>query len=174
MSVLDVLEYLIVENAKYLYLIQSTWSIWVLDQLYLTTTLRQTKLHHLHPSILFVLIYFTFKWRMFCHLVDQTALSFYLLVPIEYILYVYKIVHVINTGIQRYCDSHLVQWVISIQMYKVLLVCFHLLIACRKNIMYVLINMYNLLWYVNHCIARYCSVIPVCMFVCFQCESGTQ
>ena len=27
------------ENAKYLYLITSTWSIWVLDQLYLTPTL---------------------------------------------------------------------------------------------------------------------------------------
>ena len=40
-SVLDVLEYLIGENAKYfyLYLITSTWSIWVLDQLYLTPTL---------------------------------------------------------------------------------------------------------------------------------------
>ena len=40
-SVLDVLEYLIGENAKYLYLylITSTWSIWLLDQLYLTPTL---------------------------------------------------------------------------------------------------------------------------------------
>ena len=38
-SVLDVLEYLIGGNAKYLYLITSTWSIWVLDQLYLTPTL---------------------------------------------------------------------------------------------------------------------------------------
>ena len=39
-SVLDVLEYLIGENAKYLYLITSTWSIWVLDQLYLTPILQ--------------------------------------------------------------------------------------------------------------------------------------
>ena len=40
-SVLDVLEYLIGENSKYLYLylITSTWSIWVLDQLYLTPTM---------------------------------------------------------------------------------------------------------------------------------------
>ena len=49
-SVLDVLEYLIGENAKYLYLylylITSTWSIWVLDQLYLTPTLACVGLHN--------------------------------------------------------------------------------------------------------------------------------